>query len=99
MSAEQATAPPPIPTGSIQHCNISVSDIEKATEFYTKLLEPLGYTVYQKHLPYAVGFTHDKVGPAFWLQGAGDHGVGKPHHVAFYAADKDLIHKWYDLAM
>jgi catechol 2,3-dioxygenase-like lactoylglutathione lyase family enzyme len=86
----------------LDHIGFPVRDFALSKEFYTKVLQPLGYTL-QKEYDFSdemgpggyAGFGRDR--PQFWI------GTGKPLigrlHVAFQAADRQLVHAFYDAAI
>ena len=78
----------------IDHIGIAVSDFEKSVAFYTKALEPLGYTLVMTWQQNA-GF--GRAGkPDFWI------GKGAPQgsiHVAFKAAGRAQVRAFYEAAI
>ena len=78
----------------IDHIGIAVSDFEKSVAFYTKALEPLGYTLVMTWQQNA-GF--GRAGkPDFWI------GKGAPRdsiHVAFKAAGRAQVRAFYEAAL
>ncbi len=83
----------------IDHIGFPVSDYERAKNFYTKALAPLGYSLVmevtqeQNDNHPAAGFGIDG-NPNFWIGGEG--GLNKPLHVAIAGKDRasvDAFHK------
>jgi catechol 2,3-dioxygenase-like lactoylglutathione lyase family enzyme len=83
----------------IDHMGFPVSDYDRAKNFYTKALAPLGYSLIvevvqeQNDNHPAAGFGIDG-NPNFWIGGEG--GLNKPLHVAIAAKDRasvDAFHK------
>lgn len=83
----------------IDHMGFPVSDYDRAKNFYTKALEPLGYSLVMEVIQEqndnqpAAGFGIDG-NPNFWIGGEG--GLNKPLHVAIAAKDRasvDAFHK------
>jgi catechol 2,3-dioxygenase-like lactoylglutathione lyase family enzyme len=86
----------------LDHIGFPVSDFERSKAFYVEVLEPLGYRLIMNvdlsdetgPGGYA-GFGKDR--PQFWI------GTGKPIsgrlHVAFMAADRALVRKFYEAAI
>ena len=79
----------------IAHTSLIVSDYKKAKEFYTKVLETLGYT---QNMEYgeAAGF-NDGHDTDFWI-GTNEKGL-VPSHVAFKANDKTQVEAFYKIAL
>src|SRR3954468_6972434 len=76
----------------IDHAGLHVSDIDKAKDFYSKALAPLGYTMMVEFPEYKVaGFGAD--GKAdFWINGKDSD---ETNHVAFAAKDKSAVEGFY----
>jgi len=83
----------------IDHMGFPVSDYERAKNFYTKALAPLGYSLVMEVIQDqndnhpAAGFGIDG-NPNFWIGGEG--GLNKPLHVAIASKDRasvDAFHK------
>jgi catechol 2,3-dioxygenase-like lactoylglutathione lyase family enzyme len=83
----------------IDHMGFPVSDYDRAKNFYTKALAPLGYSLVMEVIQEqndnhpAAGFGIDG-NPNFWIGGEG--GLNKPLHVAIAAKDRasvDAFHK------
>jgi len=87
----------------IDHVGIPVSDIARSTEFYLKVLEPLGISIVmevsaeQTGHGAAVGFGAN-FKPFFWIGGAGGLGVGHVH-VAFAAPSRAAVDAFYRAAI
>jgi catechol 2,3-dioxygenase-like lactoylglutathione lyase family enzyme len=81
----------------IDHTGYMVSDLEKSVAFYTKALAPIGYTL-MLQFPGVAGFGAGGK-PDFWIHGDGTH---KPHdklHIAFRAAGRAEVRKFYEAAI
>ncbi len=78
----------------IAHTSLSVSDYLKAKSFYSKALEPLGYS---NNMEYgeAAGFNDGK-NTDFWISKAGSV---TPVHVAFEAKDGKQVEAFYKAAL
>jgi catechol 2,3-dioxygenase-like lactoylglutathione lyase family enzyme len=79
----------------IDHTSVSVSDYEKAREFYKAALAPLGYEIGMDLPDYkAAGFKHKDMGGRgdFWI-GAGEKAA--PIHVAFVGESKEAVDAFY----
>ena len=82
----------------IAHASIAVSNYQKAKEFFTKALEPLGYKLTSPMDEYkAAGFndSHSK-NTDFWIGGKDKVVAG---HVAFEAKNKDEVDAFYAAAI
>ena len=77
----------------LDHVGLGVSDFAKAKSFFEKALAPLGYTCMME-FPGAAGFGRDGK-PDFWI-GAGKNSTAT--HVAFLAADRSVVDKFYAAA-
>src|ERR1700756_4156427 len=78
----------------IDHIYLPVSDLERSSEFYKKLLEPLGID-----MPYKFDQLHGfaiNSNPGFWLK-SGE--VAKDLYVAFTAKSADAVRACYKAAM
>src|SRR6202045_3007951 len=80
----------------IDHIYLPVSDLERSSEFYKKLLEPLGIDMpYKFDQAPQRGFAINMIG-GFWL----DHGeVAKDLYVAFTAKSADAVRASYKAAI
>lgn len=77
----------------IDHISLRVRDLDRAIEFYTLALAPLGYQVLME-FPGAAGLgVHGK--PDFWLTRSAKTA---PTHIAF-AADRDEVVRFYQAAL
>ena len=65
----------------LDHVTATVSDVDKAKDFYSKALEPLGYSV-QAEFPGAAGFGSGEGIPDFWIGSSEERGAA---HIAFSA--------------
>ncbi len=80
----------------IDHISLHVSDLDKAKKFYGEALAPLGYAI-TKEFPEWNLFGIGIAGKAdLWIQG---DGAGKPTHIAYIAADKEIVQKCYDAGL
>jgi catechol 2,3-dioxygenase-like lactoylglutathione lyase family enzyme len=78
----------------IDHLGITVTDLGRSRAFYTKALQPLGYSVMME-FPGALGFgAHGK--PDFWLgQGPASGKV----HIAFESPDRKTVDAFHAAAL
>ncbi|HEY1992016.1 MAG TPA: VOC family protein [Gammaproteobacteria bacterium] len=78
----------------LDHVSLNVSDATQAKKFYTKALEPLGYTIFKE---YDGGFGIGESGEAsVWTQEAD---VEKPTHLSFRAKDRKIVDAFYKAAI
>lgn len=77
----------------IEHVSIPVSDMKKASDFYTKAVESLGYTLYRDYAPEAVGYLEGE-STSLWL--AQKEGEITPIHVALRGTSKEAVQKFYE---
>jgi catechol 2,3-dioxygenase-like lactoylglutathione lyase family enzyme len=78
----------------IDHLSLTVKDAAKSRAFYTAALAPLGYQALMSFGD-TTGFGEpDK--PDFWI-GPGE--PGRPAHIAFRAADRAAVRRFYDAAI
>jgi predicted lactoylglutathione lyase len=78
----------------IDHIYLPVSDLERSSEFYKKLLEPLGID-----MPYKFDQLHGfaiNSNPGFWLKNGE---VAKDLYVAFTAKSADAVRASYKAAI
>lgn len=83
-------------TGLIHHIELYVSDLKKSTDFWSKLLEKLNYTVYQK---WSSGISFIKANTYIVLVQTQSKYIDIPYHrcatglnhIAFWVEDKVLI--------
>ncbi len=81
----------------IAHAGIHVNDYDKAKEFYTKALAPLGYKLNMDMAEYkAGGFMGPEGNTDFWI---GGDGVKQPNHVAFGAPNEEQVQAFYKAAL
>jgi predicted lactoylglutathione lyase len=80
----------------IDHIYLPVSDFERSSEFYKKVLEPLGIDMPYKfdQVPQR-GFAINNI-PGFWLKNGE---VAKDLYVAFTAKSADAVRASYKAAM
>src|SRR4029077_4703451 len=80
----------------IDHIYLPVSDLERSSEFYKKMLEPLGIDMPYKfdQVPQR-GFAINNI-PGFWLKNGE---VAKDLYVAFTAKSADAVSACYKAAM
>ncbi|HSN18740.1 MAG TPA: VOC family protein [Gammaproteobacteria bacterium] len=78
----------------LDHVSLNVSDAAKAKQFYSKALQPLGYTVFKE---YDGGFGIGEDGESsVWAQQAK---VEKPTHLSFRADDRGQVDAFYKAAL
>src|SRR6201993_4170550 len=80
----------------IDHIYLPVSDLERSSEFYKKMLEPLGIDMpYEFDQVPQRGFAINNI-PGFWLKNGE---VAKDLYVAFTAKSADAVRASYEAAM
>jgi catechol 2,3-dioxygenase-like lactoylglutathione lyase family enzyme len=79
----------------IDHVTANVGDVERAKQFYSKALEPLGYSL-KMEFPGAAGFGSGEGIPDFWI---GSHEERGASHFAFSAPDRAAVEAFYEAAM
>ena len=79
----------------IDHVTVNVGDLDSAKDFYSKALEPLGYTLAME-FPGAAGFGNTQGIPDFWL---GSHEERGATHVAVNAPSRAAVDAFYEAAM
>ena len=79
----------------IDHVSARVSDVDKAKDFYSKALAPLGYSLHME-FPEGAGFGTGEGIPAFWIGTNEERGAT---HVAFSAKDRATVDAFYEAAM
>src|SRR6266851_4382243 len=80
----------------IDHIFLPVSDLNRSSEFYKKLLEPLGIDMpYKFDQPPVRGFAINS-NPGFWLKNGE---VAKDLYVAFTAKSADAVRASYKAAI
>lgn len=81
----------------IDHTGLSVSNLAKARAFYEAALQPLGYGVIME-FGEAIGMGELAIRkPDFWV--AGGLVMNPPLHIAFRAASRDVVDRFYAAAM
>lgn len=76
----------------IAHVSLPVSDYDKAKEFYTKALAPLGYTLTSPMDEYKAAGFKDGTNTDFWI---GHKDTVVPGHIAFAAKSKEEVDAFY----
>jgi catechol 2,3-dioxygenase-like lactoylglutathione lyase family enzyme len=76
----------------IDHASASVSDYQKAIEFYSKLLAPVGYKMVADMAEYKVAGFADGSGSDYWIGEKSPAGNG---HTAFVAKTKEAVEAFY----
>jgi catechol 2,3-dioxygenase-like lactoylglutathione lyase family enzyme len=79
----------------IDHVTANVADVERAKEFYSQALAPLGYSL-QAEFPGAAGFGSGEGIPDFWIGSSGERGAT---HVAFTAPDRATVDAFHAAAI
>jgi len=80
----------------IDHIYLPVSDLNRSSEFYEKVLHPLGIVMpYQFTQPPLRGFAINGE-PGFWLKNGA---IAKDLYVAFTATSADAVRASYEAAM
>lgn len=81
----------------IDHVTLTVSDIEKAKEFYTKALAPLGYKILTDYPEWKLAGMGAGEASDVWIYA----GVGSKEemHIAFAAKNKEEVDNFYKAAM
>ena len=80
----------------IDHIYLPVSDLKRSSEFYKKVLEPLGIDMpYEVGQPPIRGFAINNI-PGFWLKNGE---VAKDLYVAFTAKSADAVRASYKAAI
>lgn len=86
----------------IDHLTLPVSNYEKSKEFFSRVLEPLGYQVLQD-VPKEklVGFgTEDKLGKQYlWVRQDADAVRGSKYCIAFKAPSKQAVNDFYQASL
>lgn len=84
----------------IDHIGVNCSDFSRATDFYDRVLEVLGFT---RQRDYGVAVGYGTPGrPVFWLADASAGAASGPNreiHIAFTAADTDTVEAFYQAAL
>jgi len=79
----------------IDHVTANVGDFERAKDFYSKALAPLGYSL-QMEFPGAGGFGTGEGIPDFWI---GSHEERGATHVAFTAESRAAVDAFHEAAI
>ena len=79
----------------IDHVTVNVRDLQEAKRFYESALAPLGYSV-QMEFGESAGFGTGEGVPDFWIGSSQERGAT---HVAFNAADRATVDRFYEAAM
>ena len=79
----------------IDHVTANVDDLERAKQFYSQALAPLGYSL-QAEFPGAAGFRSGEGIPDFWIGSSEARGAT---HVAFTAPDRAAVDAFHVAAM
>lgn len=78
----------------LDHVSLNVSDATKAKQFYSKALQPLGYTVFKE---YAGGFGIGEHGESsVWAQEAE---IDKPTHLSFRVKERKIVDAFHQAAL
>lgn len=79
----------------IDHLELLVADLSRATTFFRGALAPLGYAVHVDGLPRGFGTAPDRLD--FWLR---DGGPSTPRpHLAFHCASRALVDAAHQAAL
>ena len=78
----------------LDHVTANVSDFDRAKDFYSKALAPLGYSM-QMEFPGAAGFGPAEGMPDFWIGSSNERGAT---HVAFRANDRAAVDAFFEAA-
>jgi catechol 2,3-dioxygenase-like lactoylglutathione lyase family enzyme len=78
----------------IDHVTANVGDFDRAKNFYTQALAPLGYSV-QMEFEGAAGFGTGEGIPDFWIGSSPERGAT---HVAISAKDRAAVDAFYEAA-
>jgi catechol 2,3-dioxygenase-like lactoylglutathione lyase family enzyme len=80
----------------LDHVSANVSDVDAAKAFYSKALEPLGYSL-RAEFPGGAGFgTGEGAIPDFWISSDEERGST---HVAFSAKDRAAVDAFHEAAV
>jgi len=79
----------------IDHVSLFVHDFQKAKEFYSKVLSPLGYELAMEGEGYA-GFKCNEAYD-FWVMQSGEK--AKYAHIAFRATSEQMVQDFYNAAL
>jgi catechol 2,3-dioxygenase-like lactoylglutathione lyase family enzyme len=84
----------------LHHVSIGVADVARASQFYDRVLQELGYKRVLEVLPYGIGYGDRQ--PAFWVQLPHDQqtaSVGNGMHIAFNATSEETIRAFHRAAL
>jgi catechol 2,3-dioxygenase-like lactoylglutathione lyase family enzyme len=83
----------------LDHVSLGVHDLDKATEFYTRVLAAIGYRLHRKEAG-EVAFGPEDAWSFFLYPAERTHSVvGARAHIAFRAADRDSVRAFYRTAL
>jgi len=85
----------------IDHLGINCTDYARSQKFYDAVLGVLGYSR-KMDVGVAIGYGSGERAPDFWIAdaSAGEaNGPNREVHVAFSAADRDQVQRFYDTAV
>ena len=80
----------------IDHFGINVTDMERASAFYDRVLGVLGH---RRLLDHGVAIGYGTDAPAFWISTFEGVGPNREVHVAFSAPDAAAVRAWFDEAV
>ena len=80
----------------IAHAGLVVGNYEKAKEFYSVILAPIGYKLYTDLPEYKVIGYADAVHSSFWLQEKENFSAS---HIAFAALSQAEVDEFYKVAL
>jgi len=72
----------------IDHLELSVTDVERSTEFYRRALAPLAYSVHATGTPRGFGTAPDRLD--FWLR-AGEASTPRPHFAFHCSTRREVV--------
>ena len=78
----------------LDHVTATVSDVERAKDFYSKALAPLDYSLAME-FPGVAGFASGRGIPDFWIASVEERGAA---HIAFSAKDRATVDAFYEAA-
>lgn len=81
----------------IDHVSLHVSDFAKAKEFYSKALQPLGYSVLAEYAEWSVAGLGANQKPDLWITAA--DGAKQATHLAIAAQSKEMVDAFYKAAL
>lgn len=83
----------------LDHVSLGVHDLDRSTDFYTRVLGAIGYRLHRKEAA-EVAFGPEDVWSFFlYPTERNDSVVGARTHVAFRAADRDSVRAFYRAAL